>query len=88
MLRFSDRLTSTSTTSAPAAQLTPFLLIQNSDDASTVITTDAPSRADHEYVDLVELLGLHQTVKVLETEYIVMTGGDSRMAIDLEFGDG
>jgi hypothetical protein len=86
MQRFSDRLTSSSSTSTHLKSV--LALIENSDDAPTIPNGDSPSPTDHEYAVLVELLGLHQTVKILANEYNMITGTDSKMATDLEFGDG
>jgi hypothetical protein len=37
-----------------------------------------PSPNDQEYATLVELIGLYQTVKVLEAEYNLVTGRDGK----------
>jgi hypothetical protein len=86
MQRFSDRLTSTSNTTTKLKNV--LAVIDNSDDASTILNGDSTSPTDHEYVGLVELLGLHQTVKILANEYNLISGADSKMAADLEFGGG
>lgn len=86
MQRFSDRLTSSSNTTTKLKNV--LAVIDNSDDASTILNGDSTGPTDREYVGLVELLGLHQTVKILANEYNLISGADSKMAANLEFGDG
>jgi hypothetical protein len=79
MLRFSDRLTSTSSTTPEQLKAAP-ADIGGSDETPKVSNGEALASTDHEYSALVELLGLHQTVKALETEYRVVTGGESAVS--------
>jgi hypothetical protein len=83
MLRFSDRLTSTSST---VSQVKPVLAINDSSD-ETESKSSTPT-ADQEYNNLVELIGLHQTVKVLEAEYSLVAGGNGKLnnALEVIFG--
>lgn len=74
MLRFSDRLTSTSTT--PAEQSKDLAASRDSSDEPS---TDGSSPLDRGYANLVELLGLHQTVRILETEYNCITGDSAKV---------
>ena len=70
MLRFSDRLTSTSS----------ILLEQYKSVATESVSSDDTSKpstmpTDQGYLILVKLVGLHETVKVLEDEYNLVSGG-------------
>lgn len=76
MLRFSDRLTSTSSAPPEQVKAAP-VVIGGSDEPPRVSNGEALTSTDHEYGALVELLGLHQTVKALEAEYRLLTGGDA-----------
>ena len=80
MLRFSDRLTSTS--SALSEQVKSVAAANVSSDDTTKFSP--PN--DQEYITLVELIGLHQTVKVLQAEYNLVAGGDCKLNVDLEVG--
>jgi hypothetical protein len=78
MLRFSDRLTSVS--SSPSEQAKSVDTDNGfSDEKTASLKGDTSSPKETEYVSLVEILGLHQTVKVLETEYSFVTGRDGQM---------
>jgi hypothetical protein len=79
MLRFSDRLTSTSTASSE-----PTKAVTTPNGSSDVKVTDSTLTTDHEYIALVDVVGLHQTVKVLEAEYNLLTGGDIKIGKDFE----
>jgi hypothetical protein len=74
MLRFSDRLTSTSGPT-PEVKL-PVIDGPSSDEADTK-SIPVP---EQEYSSLVGLIGLHQTVKILEAEYSLVAGGDGKVA--------
>lgn len=80
MRRFSDRLTSSS--SHPSEQGKGLCTSVNgsSDESLQFVTGEAtgPSDCDRVYATLVEMLGLHQTVKALEAEYSAITGGDNK----------
>jgi hypothetical protein len=70
MLRFSDRLTSTSS----------ILSEQFKSVAAEGVSSDETSKSstaptEQRYLILVKLVGLHQTVKVLEDEYSLISGG-------------
>ena len=80
MLRFSDRLTSTASTSLEQVKTI------NAPSDETAIKS--PSPTDQEYIALVELIGLHQTVQVLEAEYSVVTGGDGKMNKEFDIKNG
>ena len=80
MLRFSDRLTSTPSMSSEQAKT-----INPSSDERAIKST---SPTDQEYIALVELIGLHQTVKVLETEYNLVTGGDGKSNKEFDIKNG
>jgi hypothetical protein len=83
MLRFSDRLTSTSSTQAEQPKAAAPV-----DGSSDETLTSQTSLSDQEYTALVELIGLHQTVKVLEAEYSLVTGGDGKIGKDDEVKHG
>lgn len=79
MLRFSDRLTSIPTTSAAPIK-------------SAVSANDSPDETaaqlnptDNEYRTLVELIGLYQTVKILEAEFSLITGDNAKSNNENEF---
>ena len=80
MLRFSDRLTST-----PSTSLEQVKTINTPSDETAI---KSPSPTDQEYTALVELIGLHQTVQILETEYSLVTGGDSKMNKEFHIKNG
>ena len=70
MLRFSDRLTSTSSILSGQSKSVTAERV-SSDDTPKSSTT----ASDEGYVTLVKLVGLHLTVKVLEDEYNLVSGG-------------
>jgi hypothetical protein len=82
MLRFSDRLTSSSA---------PLELVKTapadtgvSDETSKADNGGIMSTKDTEYSALVGLLGLHQTIKVLEAEYSIVAAADGRVTEALQ----
>jgi hypothetical protein len=87
MLRFSDRLTSTSSTTPEQVKAAP-ADIGGSDETPKLSNGEALTSTDHEYSALVELLGLHQTVRALEAEYRVVTGADSPVSEALQIKRG
>jgi hypothetical protein len=80
MLRFSDRLTSTP--SVPSEQ------VKTINVPSDETAIKSPSPADQEYLALVELIGLHQTVKILEAEYSLVTGGNGKSNREFDIKNG
>ena len=84
MLRFSDRLSS----STAAAQDVLKLAVNSSDEASGLAGEDTRPAGDSDYNNLVELLGLHQTVKILEAEYRLVAGANSHSSQKNLFKDG
>jgi hypothetical protein len=79
MRRFSDRLVSSSSISAEQSKA--FAKINGSSDE---MGGDSSSSDDQDYTVLVEMIGLHQTVKVLEAEYSLVTGGTGKSNKDSE----
>lgn len=73
MRRFSDRLVSSSSNNAEHSKAFPEISL-SSDEVETV----SSGSNDHDYTALVEMIGLHQTVKVLEAEYSLVTGGTGK----------
>jgi hypothetical protein len=80
MLRFSDRLTLTPSTSAE-----PIKAAAAVNDSPDETTSQSSNPTETEYTTLVELIGLHQTVKVLEAEYSLITGDDGQSNKGNEF---
>lgn len=80
MLRFSDRLTSTCSTLSEQVKSIATASVSSDD------TTKSTTATDQEYITLVELIGLHQTVKVLEAEYSLVAGGDGKLKNDVDAG--
>jgi hypothetical protein len=80
MLRFSDRLTSTSSTLLEQVKTVAPASVSSDD------TTKSTTPTEQEYITLVELIGLHQTVKVLEAEYSLVAGGDGKLKSDVDIG--
>jgi hypothetical protein len=78
MLRFSDRLTSTSSGPPDQGKAASKASIGSSDESTMVTNLDPTGSGDHVYTSLVEMLGLHQTVKTLEAEYNAITGGETK----------
>jgi hypothetical protein len=74
MLRFSDRLTSSSGVSAEV-KLSPTNAVPSNE--GDVKPATLP---EQEYSTLVGLIGLHQTIKILEAEYSLVVGGDGKLA--------
>src|ERR1700685_2783746 len=70
MRRFSDRLVSSSSTTVEQSKI--FATINAASDETE---SDSSSSNDQDYTTLVEMIGLHQTVKVGEAWYSVVTGG-------------
>jgi hypothetical protein len=66
MLRFSDRLNSLTTS------------VQTPSKATIAPSDESLRSRDNEYNKLLELLGLHQTVKILEAEYCWAMGLDDK----------
>jgi hypothetical protein len=75
MLRFSDRLVS-----APSTSSEQVIGVNGSSDETPTATNGEST--DYEYSTLVELLGLHQTVKALEAEYCKITGVNIELSKD------
>lgn len=73
MRRFSDRLVSSSSTAAEQSKA-PVPVNGYSDETES----GSFSSHDPDYNALVETIGLHQTVKVLEAEYNLVTGGNGK----------
>ena len=73
MRRFSDRLVSSSSTTAEQSKTFATLNVSSDETGS-----DSSSSNDQDYTTLVEMIGLHQTVKVLEAEYSLVTGGTGK----------
>ena len=73
MRRFSDRLVSSSSTAADQSKA--FADINAYSDETESVSS---SSSDHDYKALVEMIGLHQTVKVLEAEFSLVTGGTGK----------
>jgi len=84
MRRFSDRLTSSSSLPSEQGKGLSAPLNGTSDEYLKAVNGEATgsSDIDREYATLVEMLGLHQTVKALEAEYRVITGGDDKESDD------
>ena len=82
MRRFSDRLTSTSAGPPDQGKAVANAVSRGSDESITAFTEEAMGPSEHEYAILVEMLGLHQTVKALEAEYCALTGGDAKVSGD------
>jgi hypothetical protein len=83
MLRFSDRLTSTPPTSAE-----PTKAVAAGKGSPDETAAQLSNPTDTEYTALVELIGLHQTVKILEAEYSLITGTDFNSNKENEFNSG
>jgi hypothetical protein len=83
MLRLSDRLISKASDAGGQLRFVKGL-VDSSDGIATVVTGNSTRPAEHQYAILVDLLGLHQTVKLLENEYIKIAGGDGKMSTDPE----
>jgi len=81
MLRFSDRLSSTSSTTLDQVKATGGV-----NGTSDEVASGSPS--EQEYTILVELIGLHQTVKILEAEYNLVLGGDGKLDKDYDIKSG
>jgi hypothetical protein len=77
MLRFSDRLTSTSSAPLELVKAAP-ADTGVSDEARKADKGETMTTKDTEYNAFVGLLGLHQTINVLEAEYGVVTAADGR----------
>jgi len=75
MRRFSDRLVS-ATLSVPAERSVGVDSIPD-EALSGAQKGNATSRAEGEYTHLVQILGLHQTVQILESEYRTLSGADN-----------
>jgi len=78
MLRFSDRLASTSSSASEQAKSVG-TDNEDSDEKTISFPGDTANPKETKYASFVEILGLHQTVKLLETEYILVTGRSSQM---------
>ena len=75
MRRFSDRLTSTSAT----------MIADNGSSDERAIKSSSPT--DQEYIALVEVIGLHQTVKILEAEYcLIVRDGKPNKDLEVKLG--
>ena len=79
MRRFSDRLICASSTSTDPSQA-----FATTDGYSDETASDSSTSKDLEYSALVEMIGLYQTVKVLEAEYSLVTGGTGKRTKDEE----
>ena len=88
MLRFSDRLTSTSSGPPDQGKLASDARSGSSDQNTMVMSPDSTGSSDHVYASFVEMLGLHQTVKTLEAEYYAVTGGDTKGTDNVAFKNG
>lgn len=88
MLRFSDRLTSTSSGPPDQGKLASNASSGSSDESTMVMSPDSTGSSDHVYASFVEMLGLHQTVKTLEAEYCAVTGGDTKGTNNVAFKKG
>jgi len=72
MIRFSDRLMSTSGPTAEV-KLPPTNCSLSDEDEAKPSTPP-----EQEYSTLVGLIGLHQTIRILEAEYSLVSGGDGK----------
>ena len=84
MRRFSDRLSSASSATSNNKSKT---IDGPSDDIVGPLEATMSAGSDG-YVALVKMLGLHQTVKILEAEYRLVTGINSHSEQKTIFGDG
>lgn len=72
MRRFSDRLSSTPSL---AGELNKEV---ENEESSDIRTATSPGPTSSDCSGLVEIIGLHETVKVLEAEYKLIAGGDRK----------
>ena len=84
MRRFSDRLSSASAATSSHKSQT----IDGSSDDIVGVPGSMISAGSDEYIALVKMLGLHQTVKILEAEYRLVTGINSHSGQKTIFEDG
>jgi hypothetical protein len=77
MLRFSDRLISTSSAPLELVKAAP-ADTRISDETRKADKGEIMITKDTEYNTLVGLLGFHQTIKVLEAEYGAVAAADGR----------
>ena len=71
MIRFSDRLMSSGPTAEVKLPATNSLSVEGEAEPST--------SPEQEYSTLVGLIGLHQTIRILEAEYSLVAGGDRKL---------